>query len=131
VLLTCLAGGILHPEVLDLDDAALVSLCCDDLRRLLGVTTPPVFERVVRWREAVVQPELGHRDRLARVVAALAPLPPVELAGAAYDGVAVEQVLAGGERAAARLLGRLQSGTQVERMAVDPAGSPVESRVEV
>ncbi len=108
VLFTCLLGGLLHPGLLDLDDAGLAALCRADLRKLFGVTAQPVFERVARWNEAVPQPELGHRERLARVRAALAALPALELAGAAYDGVAVEQVLQGGERAAERLLGRLK-----------------------
>jgi protoporphyrinogen oxidase len=57
----------------------------------------------------VPQPERGHRALLARVTEALARLPAFELAGAAYDGVSVEQALAAGERAAARLLARLRS----------------------
>ncbi len=110
VLFTCLLGGLLHPELLGLDDASLAALCRADLEKLFGVTHPPVFERVARWGEAVPQPELGHRERVARVREALAALPSVELAGAAYDGVAVEQVMEGGERAAERLLARLATG---------------------
>jgi len=113
LLFTCLLGGLLHPEMLELDDAALAALCRTDLQKLFGVTRPAVFERVARWREAVPQPELGHRERLARVRGALAGLPPLELAGAAYDGVAVEQVLQGGEKAAERLLARLGVAPEV------------------
>jgi oxygen-dependent protoporphyrinogen oxidase len=123
VLLTCLMGGVLRPEALRSDDATLALQCRDDLRRLMGVTAEPEFQRVARWEEAVPQPEVGHRALLGRVALALAGLPPLELAGAAYDGVSVEQVLESGERAAARLLGRLRIGPSTARV-VEPVGAP-------
>jgi len=122
VLFTCLLGGILHPEIVELDDAALGLLCRADLQRLFGLTSPPVFERVARWSEAVPQPELGHRERVRQVREALAGLPPMEIAGAAYDGVSVEQVLEGGEKAAERLLGRLSMAPRFDRVVVAGSG---------
>lgn len=107
-LITCMVGGMRHPDLAGFDDAALSSLCREDLRRLLGVVRPPVFQRVARWPAAVPQPELGHAARIATARMGLRSLPPIELAGAGYDdGAAVDQVLQSGEAAAGRLLARL------------------------
>src|SRR5262249_1802723 len=116
VLLTCLVGGLLNAEALRSDDATLVARCREDLGRLLGVTAEPGFTRVARWEEAVPQPELGYRKLLTGVKEALVQQPPLELAGAAYDGVSVEGALAGGERAAARLLARLRDTSHLARL---------------
>ena len=107
VLLTSLIGGIQSPELLALDDQALAERCQATVRRLFGAERPPTFRRIVRWSEAVPQPELGHAERISAARLAAGQLPPLELAGGGVSGVAVEQVLAGGEAAATRLWGRL------------------------
>lgn len=84
-----------------LDDAALVALVRSDLADLAGVDARPRAEKVTRWERALPQYEPEHRDRLARVADALEPLPGLELAGAAYEGMGIPACIAHG-RAAAR-----------------------------
>ncbi|HEY7175485.1 MAG TPA: FAD-dependent oxidoreductase, partial [Micromonosporaceae bacterium] len=49
----------------------------------------------------------GHLDRVASARAALPPT--IALAGAAYDGVGIPACIRSGQRAAAQLIGALQS----------------------
>ena len=91
-------------------DPELVAGILSDLRRLWGVREQPDYVRIVRWREAIPQYAPGHRDRVRELRELLAGLPPIELAGAAYDGVSVPDVARSGAAAAARLL-QSRSGT--------------------
>ena len=104
VLLRMFAGGALDPGVLDLDDAALESLARDEAAALLGIRGRPVFARVDRWHGAMPQYHVGHVDRVARIDAALAEHSGLALAGAAYRGVGIPQVIASGQAAARRCL---------------------------
>jgi oxygen-dependent protoporphyrinogen oxidase len=74
-----------------------------DLRAIWGLRQRPDYVRVVRWRDAIPQYAIGHRERVARLRKLLAGLPPIELAGAEYDGVSVPDVARSGAEAAARL----------------------------
>jgi oxygen-dependent protoporphyrinogen oxidase len=102
-LVTSIVGGARHPERAALPDAALVAGALSDLRTLWGVRHQPDYVRVVRWREAIPQYGPGHRDRVRKARELLAGLPPIEVAGAAYDGVALPDVARSGAQAAARL----------------------------
>jgi oxygen-dependent protoporphyrinogen oxidase len=55
---------------------------------------------VQRWGGALPQYAPGHLDRVAAARAALASLPGIALAGAAYDGVGIPACVASGETAA-------------------------------
>ena len=52
------------------------------------------------------QYHVGHVPRVARIEAAIARHPGLALAGAAYAGVGIPQVIASGNAAARRCLGR-------------------------
>jgi len=56
---------------------------------------------VTRWGGALPQYAVGHLDRVRRVRAAVAGLPGLAVAGAAYDGVGVPACAASGRRAGA------------------------------
>ncbi len=61
---------------------------------------PPAASWVQRWGGGLPQYRPGHLDRVAAARAALAGLPGLALAGAAYDGVGIPACVASGERAA-------------------------------
>jgi oxygen-dependent protoporphyrinogen oxidase len=102
-LVTCICGGARHPERAALPDGELVAGLMSDLRAVWGLRQQPDYVRVVRWREAIPQYAPGHRDRVAKLRELLAGLPPIEVAGAEYDGVSVPDVARSGAEAAARL----------------------------
>src|SRR5699024_3585967 len=71
-------------------DPELVELAPRDLGAALGRPLPkPVDALVQRWGGALPQYPVGHVDRVAQVRAAIAEVPGLEVAGAAYDGVGI------------------------------------------
>ncbi len=56
-----------------------------------------------RWGGALPQYAVGHLDRVARIRAAVAAVPGLEVCGAAYDGVGIPAVIGSARRAAASL----------------------------
>jgi oxygen-dependent protoporphyrinogen oxidase len=82
------------------DDAALVDLAREELRRL-DVLAEPTLARVHRWPLGMPQYVLGHPERLARIEERLAEHPGLALAGAAYRGVGIPDCIRSGEEAAA------------------------------
>jgi len=87
ILYTCLIGGATRPDLVELDEAALVTLAKEELRLMAGVTAEPVFTEAVRWKRGIPQYNRGHLERLAAIDAALAHLPGLSLTGNAYRGV--------------------------------------------
>jgi oxygen-dependent protoporphyrinogen oxidase len=104
-LLRAFVGGVRRPEMVDRDDATLVSAVRADLARWVGLTGDPVWTRVDRWRQAMPQYELGHAERLATIDARLAAFPRLRLAGNAYRGIGIPDSVHSGEVAADTLLG--------------------------
>lgn len=95
VLLTTFAGGRTAPELVERDDEALAAIVVRELAALLGAGSPR-WSRVIRWRHAIPQYELGHRERVARALDAAASVPGLYLCGSWRDGVAVgERVTSG------------------------------------
>ncbi|HET7305747.1 MAG TPA: protoporphyrinogen oxidase [Segeticoccus sp.] len=83
-------------------DPELVRAALGDLGAALGRPLPqPVDTLVQRWGGALPQYAVGHPDRVARIREALARVPGLELAGAAYEGVGIPACIGTG-RAAAR-----------------------------
>ena len=48
VLYTCMVGGARRPELVGLDEEALVALAREELRALAGVTAAPCLTEVIR-----------------------------------------------------------------------------------
>ena len=89
---------------LQVTDDELVAVSLSDLAAATGLAAAPVETHVQRWGGALPQYAVGHLDRVARIRAAVAEVPGLALAGAAYDGVGIPAVIASGHRAAAELL---------------------------
>jgi oxygen-dependent protoporphyrinogen oxidase len=104
-------GGALGPELVDLDDTALVELVRRELRELAGIAAAPELVRVHRHVRAMPQYTVGHLERVAAIEARAAALPGLALAGAAYRGVGIPDCVRGGEAAADALLGATRMAT--------------------
>ena len=83
------------------EDADLVAVALADLGTVLGHALPrPVDAHVQRWGGGLPQYAVGHVDRVASIMADVAGLAGLELAGAAYEGVGVPACIASARRAA-------------------------------
>lgn len=100
VLLRVFLGGALDPQVMTLDDDAIVALARHDVDDMLGARGSPRLVRVERWGHAMPQYHVGHLGRVARIAAAVQRHRGLALAGAAYTGVGIPQVIASGQAAA-------------------------------
>lgn len=104
VLMRVFVGGALDREAMELGDDALVELALGEVKDLLGARGEPKLAHVERWNHAMPQYHVGHVARVARIEAAIARHPGLALAGAAYKGVGIPQVIASGNAAARQCL---------------------------
>lgn len=102
-------GRVGEEALLQRSDSDLVRLVLADLTDALGAQLPAPFDsHVQRWGGALPQYAVGHVDRVARIRAAVARLPGLEVAGAAYDGVGIPACIASGQQAAEAVLTHLR-----------------------
>jgi oxygen-dependent protoporphyrinogen oxidase len=103
-LMRAFVGGALDPDAIDLEDDALATLAVTEVRRILGGQAHPIRVQIDRWQRAMPQYHVGHLERLERIEERLLTQPGIALAGAAYRGVGIPQVVASGSKAAERCL---------------------------
>ncbi len=111
ILARVFLGGVLQSEMTNLSDDAMVAAAREELRALCGVSAAPGTIEVQRWPAAMPQYAVGHLDRVAKIEAAVAKIPDLFLAGAAYRGVGVPDCVRSGEEAAQAAFERLESPT--------------------
>lgn len=105
VLYTCLIGGARRPDLVELDEAALVTLAREELRHMAGVTAEPILTETIRWKQGIPQYNLGHLGRLAAIDEGVARLPGLTLTGNAYRGVGLTDCIKEATRLADTLAG--------------------------
>jgi len=98
-------GGANDPEAVDLPDETLTSLVAAAQAAAFDLNGPralePTFATVVRWREAIPQYRVGHRQAMAAAIEALAHRHPgLWLAGSHLAGISMADAAASGLRAA-------------------------------
>ncbi|MGB8030590.1 MAG: protoporphyrinogen oxidase [Terracidiphilus sp.] len=101
-------GGMNREALLDENDEALIAAVRREMAAILGVRTfsadvEPEHAQVSRWRGAMAQYAVGHKERMQRVRARVAELPGLRLAGNAYDGIGVPDCIRLGRQAAREL----------------------------
>lgn len=99
-LIRLFLGRAGHDEIVHAPDSEILSLARDELRGMLGIEAAPVLTRIFRWPLAMPQYTVGHLDRMERLRAALAAHPSLAVAGNAYQGVGIPDVIRSGEEAA-------------------------------
>lgn len=101
VLLRGFLGGVKDPEVLSLDDQALIATFEREMSSVLGLGGRPVLARVYRWPEGTPQMEVGHQEGIARVDSLLAAsCPNLFLTGAGLRGTGIPDTVADARRTA-------------------------------
>jgi oxygen-dependent protoporphyrinogen oxidase len=94
VVLRTSLGRHREEAVLQVPDRDLVAVSRAELAAAVGLVADPVDVHVQRWGGGLPQYAVGHRDRVARVRAAVAQVPGLAVCGAAYDGVGIPAVIA-------------------------------------
>ena len=106
-IVRCSIGRSGDVAVLQRDDQELAALAAAELGAAIGITEPPVAQRVTRWGGGLPQYNVGHLDRVARIRAAVAEQPGLAVAGAAFDGIGIPACIATAKSAAAQVTGYL------------------------
>jgi oxygen-dependent protoporphyrinogen oxidase len=107
VLLRGFLGGMRDPEVLALDDDALIELVTREMAPVVGLRGAPLLARVFRWPAGTPQMEVGHMERLAAIESDLARLPGLLVTGAGLRGTGLPDCIADGTQAARQALASL------------------------
>jgi oxygen-dependent protoporphyrinogen oxidase len=103
-IVRCSVGRIGEEALLQRSDAELAEIAASELAQASGVTGVPVDTRVSRWGGALPQYTVGHLDRVARILAAVAAQPGLAVCGAAYSGVGIPACVATARAAADQIL---------------------------
>jgi len=107
-VLRCFLGGSRDERVLDLNDADVTALVRRELHGILGLKDEPRFVRIYRWRGAMAQYAVGHRDRVLAVKQALAAHPGLYAAGNWEAGIGISDCIRSGQTQAINALRSLQ-----------------------
>lgn len=100
VLIRCFVGGVLNPGLVERDDQSLVDLVIGELTKMIGLTGSPVTQKVVRWRSAMPQYNLGHDGRIERIRALLDRHHHLHWTSNAAGGVGIAPTIASARRLA-------------------------------
>lgn len=103
VLARVFMGGAVRPELFEESDEELLAMAKREVQQLFGPSTPPFYEKLVRWPRAMPQYLVGHTERVAKIRSLVGQLPGLELIGNAYAGVGIPQCVRGAKDAAARI----------------------------
>ena len=93
VLARVFMGGAIRPEMMDMSDDQLLGLARKEVKELLGPSSLPRWQSLVRWNDAMPQYMVGHTRLIASVRQALTEEPTLQLIGNAYDGVGIPQCI--------------------------------------
>jgi protoporphyrinogen/coproporphyrinogen III oxidase len=101
-------GGMNNEALLAASDDELVATVRREMSEILGAkafpaAAEPEHAQVSRWRRAMAQYAVGHKERMQRIHARIAALPGFHLAGNAYDGIGVPDCIRLGRKAAREL----------------------------
>ncbi len=107
-VLRAFLGGMRNEALLAEPDDALIARVRRELSEILGARVLPAgvepgHAQVSRWRRAMAQYAVGHKERMARISARVAALPGLRLAGNAYDGIGIPDCVRLGRQAAREL----------------------------
>ncbi len=100
VLLRVFLGGALDEGILKEDDERMLGIVRGQLHELLGVTAPPLLNRIHRYPASMAQYHVGHLTSVGTIEEGLARHPGLALAGSAYRGVGISDCVHSGEEAA-------------------------------
>jgi len=111
-------GGANGEALLRESDEVLVGTVRREMSEILGAKVfsaeiEPEHVQVSRWRRAMAQYAVGHKERMQRIRARVSELEGLRLVGNAYDGIGVPDCIRLGRQAARELAGAGAAATPV------------------
>ncbi|UYX53553.1 protoporphyrinogen oxidase [Bacillus thuringiensis] len=117
-LLRCYVGRPGDEAVVEQTDEEIVQLVLEDLQKTMDITEDPEFTIVSRWKEAMPQYTVGHKERMKKLTTFMEKeLPGVYLAGSSYAGSGLPACINQGELAAKHVLSHLEKVMEIELVA--------------
>ena len=121
VLLRVFIGGAMAENLAEQSDEQLIALAREEIRTIMDIDAQPMLASAYRWHKGNPQYEVGHEQRLLEIERALAGLPGLHLAGAAYRGAGIPDCIQSGIKAAESVLARQNNAVEKKELAT--AGS--------
>src|SRR5690606_31226778 len=88
VLLRCYVGRAGEETVVDLSDEEIEKIVLADLKRTMNLTAKPEFTIVTRWKQAMPQYTVGHKERIDKIKSNLLEnMPGLFIAASSYEGL--------------------------------------------
>ncbi len=108
-VLRAFLGGMKNEALIAASDETLVATVRRELSEILGMgvigpAIEPEHAQVSRWSRSMAQYAVGHLERKERIMARVAALPGLRLAGNAYDGIGIPDCIRLGRQAAKELV---------------------------
>ena len=108
-VLRAFLGGMRNDALMAEPDNVLITTVRRELSeilgtRIIGLHIEPDFAEVNRWRRAMAQYAVGHKERMARIHDRVDGLTGLHLAGNAYDGIGIPDCIRLGRQAAKAIL---------------------------
>ncbi|UOQ86598.1 protoporphyrinogen oxidase [Gracilibacillus salinarum] len=104
-LLRCYVGRPGDEDVVDLSDEAIEDIVLHDINKIMKIDGDPIFSVVSRWKDAMPQYSIGHKQVVERLESGLAnELPGVFVAGSPYRGIGIPDCIDQGEAAVENIL---------------------------
>ena len=100
ILLTSFLGGVSKPEVFDWPEERIWDAVGPELKRLLNSSIQPEPLALFRYRRAIPQYNIGQRQRVEAIAAALSRIPGMFLTGNFLHGVSVPACMEHGDNTA-------------------------------
>lgn len=109
VLIRLYVGRPGDEAVVDLPDDEIIKIALEDLNKTMDIQAQPDFAVVSRWKEAMPQYTVGHKQRVENLKTDLADeLPGVFVGGSSYEGVGLPDCIDQGEAAVEKILAFLK-----------------------
>ncbi|MBO1581840.1 protoporphyrinogen oxidase [Bacillus sp. XF8] len=118
VLLRCYVGRPGDEAIVEQTDEEIVQFILEDLQKTMDIKAHPDFTVVSRWKDAMPQYTVGHKERMKKLTTFMEQeLPGVYLAGSSYAGSGLPDCIDQGEAAVKRVLSYLEKRDETELIA--------------
>ncbi|TYS15911.1 protoporphyrinogen oxidase [Rossellomorea vietnamensis] len=108
VLIRCYVGRAGDEAVVDLSDSQIEKIVLQDLNKIMNITMDPEFTIVSRWKDAMPQYTVGHKERLEAMQSTVRnELPGLFIAGSSFEGLGLPDCIDQGEKAVENVLNYL------------------------